>query len=139
MCFQVDVIDTVECYTLNRSHYQMIATRISKMRRELYEELLSNVSFLQSMTHEDLLTLADCLQPAHFSEGDYIIKFGSQGEWMHIIIDGIVEVWGRDGRTTLNVCEFGYGDPIGELEFINNHKCVADVVAKTEVPPPHQL
>ena len=35
----------------------------------------------------------------------------------------------RRGRNatgaTINVCEFGPGDPIGELEFLNNHKCVA--------------
>ena len=33
----------------------------------------------------------------------------------------------------MNVCRFGYGDTIGELEFMNNHKCVADVVAATDV------
>eukprot|EP00667_Euglena_gracilis_P001237 EG_transcript_1237 len=132
--YRVDVADPTESYVLSRSQYQRIVTRVSKLRRELYEDLLANVSFLASMTHEELLTLADCLRPAHFTEGQYIIRFGSEGEWMHIIVDGTVEVWGRGASgTTINVCEFGPGDPIGELEFLNNHKCVADVVAKTDV------
>ena len=132
--FQVEVIDTLVCFELHCSQYQMIVTHVSTARRALYEELLSNVNFLQSMSGEEMLVLADCLQPARFTGGEYIIKFGSEGEWMHIIVEGTVEVWGRDANgATINVCEFGYGDCIGELEFINNHKCVADVVAQTDV------
>ena len=47
---------------------------------------------------------------------------------------GEVDVIGRgDFGKPLHVCTFGYGHPVGELEFINNHVCVADVVAKTDV------
>ena len=31
------------------------------------------------------------------------------------------------------MCELSVGDPIGELEFLHKHDCVADVVAKTHV------
>eukprot|EP01012_Entosiphon_sulcatum_P048922 TRINITY_DN674_c0_g1_i1.p1 TRINITY_DN674_c0_g1~~TRINITY_DN674_c0_g1_i1.p1 ORF type:complete len:1788 (+),score=332.31 TRINITY_DN674_c0_g1_i1:113-5476(+) len=129
----VKAVSPLTLYLLPRDHYQHVVAQVSKQRRTLYQELLSNVPFLQSMSNGELLQLADALQPAHYQPGDYLIRFGEEGEWMHIIVEGAVEVWGRaqDGHM-IDVCEFGSGDPIGELEFLNKHKCVADVVAKTE-------
>merc|ERR1712096_507139 len=47
---------------------------------------------------------------------------------------GTVEVFGRDkDMKEQKVCEFHVGDCVGELEFIHNHACVADVRAKGEV------
>ena len=44
------------------------------------------------------------------------------------------QVLGRDSEMAeKKVCEFVEGDCVGELEFINNHKCVADVKAKGNV------
>ena len=41
---------------------------------------------------------------------------------------------GRNERNeVIHVCYFGAGDHVGELEFINHHSCVADVVATGEV------
>lgn len=31
------------------------------------------------------------------------------------------------------MCEFSKGDHVGELEFLNNHRNVADIIAKTKV------
>ena len=45
-----------------------------------------------------------------------------------------MEVIGRDGAgAKITVCEFHVGDCVGELEFIHNHKTVADVRAKGAV------
>eukprot|EP01004_Peranema_trichophorum_P004887 NODE_377_length_2843_cov_17.660662_g322_i0.p1 GENE.NODE_377_length_2843_cov_17.660662_g322_i0~~NODE_377_length_2843_cov_17.660662_g322_i0.p1 ORF type:complete len:814 (+),score=164.32 NODE_377_length_2843_cov_17.660662_g322_i0:1-2442(+) len=124
----------VECWTLDRATYQHMVMTISMKKRRLYQNLLRQVDFLKSMSDYDILTLSDALQPAYFKEGDKIIEFGSEGEWMHIILDGIVQVEGRDETgKVIEVCEFGYGDPIGELEFMHGHQCVADVIAKTAV------
>ena len=46
-----------------------------------------------------------------------------------------VDVIGRQFGRQFHVCTFGYGHPVGELEFINNHVCVADVIAKTGASP----
>jgi CRP-like cAMP-binding protein len=45
-----------------------------------------------------------------------------------------VDVFGRGaGNARIKVCEFSQGQCIGELEFVNNHPNVADVVAATDV------
>ena len=52
---------------------------------------------------------------------------------MFIILEGTVEVIGRKNGEKTYVCDFSTGDYIGELEFLNNHRTVADVIAKTAV------
>ena len=63
-----------------------------------------------------------------------IISYGDPGQWFYLILEGDVEVIGRDADgANVNVCTFKAGDCIGELEFINNHNCVADVKATSDV------
>eukprot|EP01004_Peranema_trichophorum_P001467 NODE_1177_length_2085_cov_70.133537_g991_i0.p1 GENE.NODE_1177_length_2085_cov_70.133537_g991_i0~~NODE_1177_length_2085_cov_70.133537_g991_i0.p1 ORF type:complete len:668 (-),score=135.12 NODE_1177_length_2085_cov_70.133537_g991_i0:80-1897(-) len=126
--------DTCECWTLDRSTYRYIMTGTFMKKRQMYEGFLRKVNFLKSLTHPELIQLADALQPAKFPTGDYLIRYGEEGKFMHIIVEGTVEVLGRDdnGRV-IKVCEFTAGDCVGELEFIYNHKTVADVRAKTDV------
>ena len=106
----------------------------SIQKRKLYGELLSGISILKSMTPKELLNLADALQPTEYQPGDSLIRFGEPGGYMHLILQGEVDVVGRgEFGKNLHVCTFGYGQTVGELEFMNNHNCLADVVAKTEV------
>ena len=58
-----------------------------------------------------------------------------KSDWMYILLDGTVKVIGRDKETDeeTEVCEFTTGDCVGELEFLQNHKCVADVCAQGAV------
>ena len=69
--------------------------QVSIQKRSLYQELLSNVSILKSMTQTELLNLADALQPEDFKQGEYLIKFREPGEYMFIILTGMR--WGVHG------------------------------------------
>lgn len=74
------------------------------------------------------------MKPAQFEPGQALIRYGEVGENFFIIVEGTVEVYGRDDEgKEIKVCEFTVGENVGELEFINNHKCVADVKAKGNV------
>ncbi|KAJ9460752.1 cAMP-dependent protein kinase regulatory subunit [Diplonema papillatum] len=64
--------------------------------------------------------------------GDYIIRYGTEGGHMYLVVSGEVEVIGRQDDQDTVVCTFGAGDNFGELEFLNDHKCVADVRAVTK-------
>ncbi len=44
-----------------------------------------------------------------------------------------MDVFGRNEEKPIYVCTFKAGDHVGELEFLNKHLCVADVVANGEV------
>ena len=46
----------------------------------------------------------------------------------YVIIEGVVKVVGRDAdMQKIDVCEFGAGAIVGEMEFLHDHDTVADV------------
>ncbi|CCW61914.1 unnamed protein product [Phytomonas sp. EM1] len=126
--------DNLVAWVLDRETYRNMVMGSCIRRRELYVAMITNIPFLESLDHYERMQVADALSSNEYNPGDYIIKHGETGEWLHIIIDGTVEVIGRDpeGNKT-KVCEFSKGDHVGELEFINNHRNVADVIAVTHV------
>jgi len=126
--------DRLESWYLDRETYRNVVMGTAIRRRETYMAYLEKVDFLQDLDNYEKLQVADALSSDEYGPGDHIIRYDTEGEWMFIILDGVVEVMGRDaeGHST-KVCEFTDGDHFGELEFLNNHRTVADVVAKTEV------
>ncbi|EKF38414.1 regulatory subunit of protein kinase a-like protein, putative [Trypanosoma cruzi marinkellei] len=126
--------DELIAWVLDRDTYRNLVMGTAIRRREKYIQFLANVPFLGGLDSYEKLQLADALSSEEFSPGEYIIHYGEEGEWLYIIMEGTVEVIGRDadGEPT-KVCEFTQGDHIGELEFLNNHRTVADVVAMTHV------
>lgn len=74
------------------------------------------------------------LEIVTFSEGDKIIEYGTQGEYLYLITHGSVEVFVRDDKgQALKACDLEAGSLCGELEFITGDKCVADVIASSDV------
>lgn len=122
--------ETATLYRLDRRTYQKIVMKVSRERRALYKELLSGIQFLANMSESEQLQLADALSPVHFTPGEYMIRVGQHNEWMFIIVDGVVEVFGKDGS---KICDLRRGEMVGELEFLHKHAAVADCVAKTHV------
>ncbi|CCD16625.1 unnamed protein product [Trypanosoma congolense IL3000] len=121
-------------WALDRDTYRYLVMGTAIRRRETYIQFLNNVPFLSGLDQYEKLQLADALSTSEFAPGDYVIRYGEEGEWLYIIMEGVVEVIGRDSEgKPERVWEFRHGDHIGELEFINNHTNVADVVAKTHV------
>lgn len=74
------------------------------------------------------------VETVKYKEGEKILSYGSPGEHLYIVTSGSVEVLGRDasGRP-MHACELGPGSFIGELEFISNEPCCADVIASSAV------
>lgn len=115
---------------LDRKSYQIILAKASQAKRARYEGFLSGLKFLSGLEPHERLQLADSLKSDTYKKGDYLIKFGETGEWFQIILEGTVDVIGRDAEgNKVHVCSFQEGDCVGELEFLFKHKCVADVVA----------
>lgn len=121
-------------WVLDRDTYRYLVMGTCIRRRETYEQILANVPFLSTLDTYERMQVADALSSDEFQPGDYIIHYDEMGEWLYIIVDGEVEVIGRDDQgNPKKVCEFKGGEYIGELEFLNNHRTVADVIAKTPV------
>ena len=128
------VVAGTQVCTLNRQRYKLIAARASQEKRLRYEGFLSQVKFLKSLSTLEKLQLADSLKSAKYTQGEKLISFGEPGHWFSIILEGTVNVIGRDefGKEC-HVCSFTVGDCVGELEFLFKHSTVADVVAATAV------
>eukprot|EP00659_Diplonema_papillatum_P003446 gene3446-5397_t len=122
--------DTAMLYACDRGTFKFILNQASKKKRAMYETFLQRVPFLSTLTHLQLLQLADALKASCYEDGQPVIKYGEEGHWLHIVVEGSVEVIGRDENDEkVKVCQFVEGDCVGELEFLNNHKTVADVIA----------
>ncbi|CBZ24714.1 putative protein kinase A regulatory subunit [Leishmania mexicana MHOM/GT/2001/U1103] len=126
--------ETLVAWVLDRETYRNLVMGSCIRRREMYVSMLAKVPFLQSLDSYECMQIADALTSDEFAAGDYIIHYNEEGEWLYIITEGTVEVIGRDaaGNKT-KVCEFHSGDHFGELEFLNEHRTVADIVAVTDV------
>ena len=121
-------------WVIARESYLMILIASSIKTRAEYEIYLAKVQFLQTLSPSEKLQLSDALTSLEYEPGEYIIHHGDEGQWMFLVMEGVVEVLGRNNVDEISkVCEFTEGDHFGELEFLNNHKCVADVVARTHV------
>lgn len=123
-----------ECFALPAESYRHIVTRVAVDKSELYEGFLDRVPWLSGLTHREKMQLADSLEPVVYNDGDYLIEIDTVGQWLYLIVEGVVDVFGRsrDGEV-IKVCEFTVGDCVGELEFLNNHRTVADVRAQGRV------
>eukprot|EP00668_Euglena_longa_P005278 GGOE01006212.1.p1 GENE.GGOE01006212.1~~GGOE01006212.1.p1 ORF type:complete len:431 (-),score=111.91 GGOE01006212.1:878-2170(-) len=124
----------VRAWTLSRLDFRHLLRGASMRKRQAYAAVLKKITFLQSLTNAEIVQLCDCLQPVKYRPGEAIIRYGDVGLWMYIILEGKVEVLGRkEDGSSIHVCYFGEGEHVGELEFINKHLTVADVVAVDEV------
>ena len=130
---EVAVTNTQLC-TIDRADYKIVCAKASHDKRQRYEGFLAGVRFLGGLSRLERLQLADALKSAKYQKGDYIIKFGEEGTWFNIILEGTVDVVGRNAKgEKVHVCSFHEGDCIGELEFLFKHKTVADCIAATVV------
>ena len=133
MCTVTVTSSTLQAWSLDRETYRYIVTKASIKKRALYEDFLNKIDFLKSLSSFERLQVADALKPTDHKDGEHIISFGQEGTHFYIIVEGTVNVIGRQDNekegSTVQVCTFTVGDCVGELEFINCHCTVADVVA----------
>eukprot|EP01064_Diplonema_japonicum_P025491 TRINITY_DN36917_c0_g1_i1.p1 TRINITY_DN36917_c0_g1~~TRINITY_DN36917_c0_g1_i1.p1 ORF type:complete len:321 (+),score=17.71 TRINITY_DN36917_c0_g1_i1:49-1011(+) len=76
----------------------------------------------------------DVKEDCSFEDGEKLLECGTPSEYIYIILQGEVNIIGRDNlNNPITVCSLGPGNMIGELEAVNDHPCVADVVASDHV------
>ena len=116
---------------IDRDTYRNIVMSVSIRRRDEYQEKLQNVPFLKGLKKYEILQLADALESHEWNAGDYILRYDQPGEYMYIVLSGCVDVIGRDENDRKKLVHtFSAGQHFGELEFLNSHRTVADIVAK---------
>ena len=56
----------------------------------MYEELLGQVSILDSLDHWERMTVADALVATQFEDKEVVMTQGEQGDDFFIVVDGYV-------------------------------------------------
>eukprot|EP01062_Namystynia_karyoxenos_P049813 TRINITY_DN382_c0_g2_i1.p1 TRINITY_DN382_c0_g2~~TRINITY_DN382_c0_g2_i1.p1 ORF type:complete len:526 (+),score=218.21 TRINITY_DN382_c0_g2_i1:98-1579(+) len=126
--------DRLDVWVLDRETYKHIVVGASIRKRQQYESLLATVPFMQDLAEYERMQIADALSSDEWAPGVNIITYDDEGQWMFLIVEGTVEIIGRNPEgQPVKVCEMNPGEYFGELEFFNNHRCVADVRSVTHV------
>ena len=123
----------VVTWGIDQDTYRNIVMSVSIKKRLEYQDVLAQVPFLKGLKPYEILQLADALETQEWDEDDYILEYDQPGEYMYIMLQGTVNVIGRKNGQKVKVCQFHAGKHFGELEFLNNHRTVADVIATGEI------
>lgn len=91
----------------------------------LVDTLVADISLFESMTKEERAKMADVLQPAAFSAGDYLITQGDPGDAMYILAAGvavatIVPDAGPERGKPIEVAKYKVGEFFGCVVQVSN-------------------
>ncbi|XP_034025863.1 cGMP-dependent protein kinase 1 isoform X3 [Thalassophryne amazonica] len=79
-------------WVIDRKTYQNILMQRNFSSLSHAMELLSSVSFLQSLPRDVIMKMSDLMEEMHYGKGDYIIRQGATGDTFYIISKGQVKV-----------------------------------------------
>jgi len=91
--------------------------------------LLDRVPVFHGMSGEELLQLLEAAEKCTFAAGDTIVREGSTGAWLYVIIDGGVSVRKSAPGHETELAALGAGDSFGEMSLVDQELRSASVVA----------
>jgi CRP/FNR family transcriptional regulator, cyclic AMP receptor protein len=83
------------------------------------EELLSNIPLFESLTKEDLRSLARRLENVDYRDGEVIFRQGDSGSSLFVIEEGAVEISYGDGSGKVALAHLFAGQYFGELSVFD--------------------
>lgn len=89
------------------------------VRTRRREELLSNIPLFESLTSEDLRSLAKRLENVEQAEGEVIFQQGAEGSSLFIIEEGAVEISYGEGKARVLLAHLFPGQYFGELSVFD--------------------
>lgn len=94
-------------------------------------KLIEHVEIFKGLTHQELLTLLESADKCTFESGDIIVKQGSSGGFLYVIIEGQVVVTKSSPTTPqIELARLEAGSSFGEMSLVDNELRSATVVAK---------
>ena len=89
------------------------------VRTRRREDLLTNIPLFESLTPEDLRSLAKRLENTEFGENEVIFRQGDEGSSLFIIEEGAVEISYGDGKAKVLLAHLFAGQYFGELSVFD--------------------
>lgn len=118
-------------WAMTREVFRSIVLKKAFEKRRLYEELLNQVSILESLNSYERMSIADALRTQICEVGKKIINQGDAGNEMYFVEDGKVVIkMKREGdETEQEVAVIEKGGFFGELALLTNHPRAASAYA----------
>ncbi|CDU20750.1 cAMP-dependent protein kinase regulatory subunit, putative [Plasmodium yoelii] len=114
-------------WALDRESFTYIIKDNIAKKRQMYEDILKQVTVLKDMDPYERSKVADCLKSKTFNTGDIIINEGEQGDTFYILIDGKATAL-KNGQV---IKTYTKGDYFGELALLRNQPRAATVKAES--------
>ena len=99
----------------------------------MYTELLRSISFLRSLSAEDLSAFAALLRLRECKSGERILEEGVAPDSFSIICDGVVHVRRRANSREMLMGRIGSGGFFGEVNLFDPGVATASIVAMKKV------
>lgn len=125
-------------WAMDRQTFRRIVVKETAKKRRMYEEFLSHVEVLTTLTGDERTKIADAIEQKSYPDGAEIIQQGDAPDYFYIVQDGIVDIKRRgddknDPSREAHLCSLGAGKYFGELAFLTNKPRAASVYAKGQV------
>jgi len=112
---------------------QCVRGRLYRMRRPLFDAMLSRTPLLSGMDLASRDRLVPCFEPHAFTEKQRILTTGSTGRLLGVLLEGHLDVQAREEDQVFTVDVLGPGDIFGEISFFDGQSPrTADVVGQDE-------
>jgi len=120
-------------WQLDRESFNHIVKDAVSKRRQLYEDFLKSVPFLQSLEAYERNSMCDVLSPENFKSGEIMMTQGDAGDKFYLLVEGeAVASKMYSGSAAQDVMDYKVGDYFGELSLLRNEPRAATVTAKTD-------
>jgi small-conductance mechanosensitive channel/CRP-like cAMP-binding protein len=98
-------------------------------------EALRNVELFAPLTDEERREVAGRLRHAPFVRGETVMRQGTPGDWLYVLVRGQAEVRATsdDGVSSRTVAQLNPGDFFGEMGLMTGGERTATVTALTDV------
>jgi len=133
-------IERSTLWSLDRITFRTIILKAAHRRRTMYEQFLSSVALLSSLSSEEKSKIADALVSRVVADDEAVVKQGDMGDTFFFVEEGEAVVTQtqstEDGKLRdIMVGRYAKGDYFGELSLLRLEPRAATVSAVSRTDP----
>ncbi|KAI9228781.1 MAG: camp-dependent protein kinase regulatory subunit [Piptocephalis tieghemiana] len=131
----VRAITNSALWAVDRVTFRRTVTNATFRKRSQYESWLKSVPIFSSLNPDEMVKLADALEPVEYVQGEDIIDQGSPGNYFYVIEEGqcVVTRYNPETEEVRELATLGVGQFFGELALINDQPRAATVSVASKV------
>lgn len=145
-CFSTTCVvanSPLRCACLTREAYVALTSPITKERVERYVQFVRASHAFEQCSQEECVKIASALRTESYVAGDKIIERGVPINWVYLVVDGTLDVCGKDclnsdDEQAPEQDQYGVqtritpGQLAGQLQVLFGHVAAADVVVASK-------